>query len=226
MKTTFQALVKQCGACAAAFCLIQSGIATAQKLPDVVAAPKGMTINISLQTGTKSNLSFGTNTSFGSNLSTQSSPGMTTTAVSSFTPLQASITSQIGDGPAKGKTTANIANLRAQGTGETNIAGKPISAKDANFASGEAVLDGVGASVKIDLNPLKSAFIVETAPNIVGGVACNSASTTACSYSKTDGTKPYSDIQISSGNSGGNITSTTTVDIGTSQFTSSFAQSF
>lgn len=210
-----------------AACLLQAGVGMAQRLPDVTIAPKGQTINMSMQTGSKSNLSFGTSTSFGANLSTQSSPGMTTTATSSFTPLEGSITSQIGANPnAIGKTTATIQNLRAQGTGQTNVAGQPILANDANFASGEAILDGVGATVSINLNPAKSGFAVEALPNVVGGIACNGSSSTACNYTDIDGKKPYSDQQFASGNSNASITSNTTVDIGSTMFTSTFAQSF
>lgn len=225
---SIQTMAWQLGSATAASFILQAGLASAQKLPDVVAAPKGGTINMSLQTGSKSNLSFGTNTSFGTNLSTQSSPGMTATAISSFTPLSASITSNIGGTQpgSVGKTTASISNLRAQGTGQTTIGGSPILATDANFASGEAILDGVGSSVEIKLDPLKSGYMVEATPNIVGGAACNSASTTACQYTDNNGKKPYEDQQFASGNAGANISSNTTVDIGSSQFTSSFAQSF
>ena len=225
---SIQTMAWQLVSATAASFILQAGLASAQKLPDVVAAPKGGTINMSLQTGSKSNLSFGTNTSFGTNVSSQSSPGMTITAVSSFTPFTASITSNIGGTQAGsiGKTTASISNLRAEGTGQTNIAGSPILATDANFASGEAILDGVGSSVEIVLDPTKSAYKVEATPNIVGGAACNSNSTTACKYSDDTGKKPYADQQFASGNAGANITSNTTVDIGSSQFTSSFAQSF
>ena len=227
MFTSFQGLAKKSGYVVFAGWILQVGMAFAQKIPDLVVAPKGQTINMSLSTGSKSNLSFGTSTSFGANLSTQSTSGMTTTSVSSFTPLEASITSQIGMSPnALGKTTATISNLKAEGSGQTTVAGSSILAKDANFASGDAVLDGVGASVKINLNPQQSYFSVETAPNIVGGVACNSSSQTACSYTDVSGAKPYDELQISSGNAGANISSSTTVDIGTNQFTSSFSQSF
>lgn len=202
-------------------------LAYGQKLPDVTPAPKGQTINMTLQTGSKSNLSFGTNTSFGASLSSQFSPGMTVTATSSFTPSEASITSTIGAGATPGKTTATISNLRAQGTGSTTVAGAPINATDANFASGNAVLDGVGASVNIVLDPLKSGFNVEALPNIVGSSGCSpSKSSTACKYTKDDGTKPYSDQQFANGSATANINTNTTVDINTSQFASSFSQSF
>lgn len=213
-------------AAAVVLSLIGGGLAYGQKLPDVTPAPKGQTINMSLQTGSKSNLSFGTNTSFGASLSSQFSPGMTVTATSSFTPSEASITSTIGAGATPGKTTATISNLRAQGTGTTTVAGAPINATDANFASGNAVLDGVGASVNIVLDPLKSGFTVQALPNIVGSAACSPTSTKDCKYTKDDGTKPYAEQQFANGSSTANINTNTTVDIGTSQFASSFSQSF
>jgi len=223
---SFSIITRNLGISAASLFLLQAGLASAQKIPDLVVAPKGQTINMSLQTGSKSTLAFGTNTSFGANLSTQSSPGMTATATSNFTPLEASITSQIGSGPALGKTTASISNLRAQGSGNTTVAGAPILASDANFASGEAVLDGVGATVSIVLDPEKSGFMIEGLPNVVGGVACNGSSGTACQYTDAAGKKPYDEQQFASGNATASITSNTTVDINNTQFTSTFAQSF
>lgn len=213
------------GVCATSFLLAAQPV-IAQKLPDVVAPAKGLTVNLSLQSGSKSNLSFGTSTSFGASLNTQFSPGTTVTASSQFTPSQGSVTSSIGSGATPGKTTATISNLRAQGNGATNVAGAPINATDANFASGNAVLDGVGANVSIVLNPLSSGFSVETMPNIVGSSGCNSKSSNACKFTKDDGTKPYADIQVSSGSATGSVNTNTNVDIGSSQFTSSFAQSF
>jgi len=205
---------------------LSSGLAHAQKLPDVTPAPKGQTINMSLQTGSKSNLSFGTNSSFGASLSSQYSPGMTVTTTSNFNPSEASIHSEIGTGSTPGKTTATISNLRAQGNGPTTVAGAPINALDANFASGNAILEGLTAGVKIILDPKLSLFEVEATPNIIGSAGCNPSSTTACKYTKDDGTKPYPDQQFANGSSTGTVNTNTTVDIGTTQFSSSFSQSF
>jgi hypothetical protein len=211
---------------AAGLLVLNAGLAFAQKLPDVTPAPKGQTINMSLQTGSKSNLSFGTNTSFGASVSSQFSPGMTVTAESNFNPIEASITSEIGTGTTPGKTTASISNLRAQGTGSTTVGGAPINATDANFASGNAVLEGLSAGVTVVLDPKLSGFNVEATPNIVGAAACNASATTSCKYTKDDGTKPYADQQFANGSANGSVNTNTTVDIGTSQFASSFSQSF
>lgn len=241
MKMVFK-IAKQTSA---ALLLVGSSTVCAQTLnisdlSKVPQADPGKTINLSLQQGAKSNLSFGTNTSFGANLSTQNSNGMTVSAKSNFTPNLTSIESNIGIGTiseSKGKTTALIKNLRAQEyAGATNsplLITDPTSGKQeplvlSNSASGEAILDGVGASVKIDLNPETSSFSVESMPNIVGGIACNATTgvTAPCSYVDADGKKPYDTLQVSSGNSGASITSTTNVDIGTTNFVSSFSQTY
>lgn len=210
----------------ATFLGLHSGGALCQKLPDVTVAPKGQTINLSLQTGSKSNLSFGSNTSFGASLSSQFSPGMTVTATSNFVPTTASIISNVGNGTTLGKTSAAISNLRAAGNGPTTVAGAPINANDATFASGNALLDGVSATVDISLNGLKSGFTVQALPNIVGGGACSASETQSCQYSDAEGLKPYEVQQFANGSSTAQITTNTNVDIGTSQYTSSFAQSF
>lgn len=208
------------------FLLLGATLGQAQTLPNPTPAGKGETINMSIQSGAKSSLAFGTNTSFGASLSSQSSPGMTVTATSDFTPSAASISSSIGAGATAGKTTATISNLRAQGNGATTVAGSPILATDAQFASGNAVLDGVAATVNIVLDPLKSGFSVEALPNIVGGDACSTKTSDACKYVDSAGKKPYDQQQFASGSATASITSNTNVDISTTEFTSTFAQSF
>lgn len=203
----------------------QAQALSAPVLPSPVAPPKGQTVNLSLQSGSKSNLSFGTNTSFGASLNTQLTPGMTVTSVSNFAPLEASISSTIGAGSTPGKTTATISNLRAEGNGSTTIGGAPINATSGNFASGNAVLEGLGANVILKLDPKLSEFKVETAPNVIGSAAC-SPSTGVCKYTTDDGKKPYPELQVSSGSANASLNTNTTVDIGSNQFSSSFAQSF
>lgn len=211
----------------------------------------GSTINLSSQSGSKSNLTFGTNTSFGASLSTQFSEGMTVTSSSRFNPVTAEIRSDIGITTGNlGKTTANISNLSAGGganTGSTTIAGTTINADKASLASGNAILEGLSAGVNIVLDKDKSGFNVEAMPNVIGSAGCNLASATACTYTfakdqktlnvldkdgKIVGTvdaygmKPYDGQQFSSGSATASVNSNTNVDIGTSQFSSVFAQSF
>lgn len=208
--------------------------AHAQSLPVPEAVAKGTTQNLSIQNGSKSSLAFGTNTSFGSSISTQSSPGMTSIINAVFIPASASITSNIGQGTVPGVTKALISNLKAQGNGAIPIPGgdglSTISAEEANFASGNAVLEGVGAGINLAISGEGTRFSAIATPNTVGyepGVTsgCDVATGT-CSYSNKDGTKPYPDQQFANGSANATITSNTTVDIQTNQFSSTFAQSF
>ena len=181
---------------------------------------------MSVSSGTKSSLSFGTNTSFGASVSSQTSPGMTVTTSSNLTPLVGSITSAVGSGLVAGKTTAEVSNLRAAGSGPSTIGGSQINMTEANFASGNSILDGLTARLSLELNPEATGFSVEAMPNIVGGFACNSKRSQACNYTDINGKKPYEDIQITSGSANSNISSGTNVDIQTNQFSSAFAQTF
>ena len=206
--------------------------ASAQILPNPTPADKGTTQNLSIQNGSKSSLAFGTNTSFGASLSTQSSPGMTTVIDSTFVPSSSSITSSIGSGTVPGTTKATISNLKAQGSGAVPIPGSDatITSDQANFASGNALLEGVGATIDISLiGDGGSRFSAVATPNTVGytptSPACSLSGGT-CLFSDVDGKKPYADQQFANGNATATITSNTTVDIQTNQFSSTFAQSF
>ena len=205
--------------------------AKAQILPNPTPAEKGTTQNLSVQNGSKSSLAFGTNTAFGASLSTQSSPGMNSIIESKFVPSTASITSSIGSGDTAGVTKATISNLKAQGTGIIPIPGGDgsITTDQANFASGNALLEGVGATVDLSLTgDGGSTFAASVSPNTVGYTPDKPCSAGAgnCLYSDVDGKKAYSEQQFANGNATATITSNTTVDIQTNQFSSTFAQSF
>jgi len=205
--------------------------AKAQILPNPTPAEKGTTQNLSIQNGSKSSLAFGTNTAFGASLSTQSSPGMNSVIESKFVPSTASITSSIGSGDTPGVTRATISNLKAQGTGTVPIPGGDgtLTSDQLNFASGNALLEGVGATVDISLTGEGgSKFSALATPNTVGYTPENACSlaTGDCLYSGVDGKKPYEEQQFANGNATATITSNTTVDIQTNQFSSTFAQSF
>ena len=205
--------------------------AQAQILPNPTAAEKGTTQNLSIQNGSKSSLAFGTNTAFGASLSTQSSPGMISVIESKFVPSTASITSSIGSGDTPGVTRATISNLKAQGNGTLPIPGGDgtITSDQLNFASGNALLEGVGATVDISLTgDGGSNFSALVTPNTVGYTPDNSCNLSSgnCLYTTVDGKKPYEEQQFANGNATATITSNTTVDIQTNQFSSTFAQSF
>jgi len=226
-------MVKSLAHALAVIALASPIVARGQTLPAPLPAEKGTTQNLSIQNGSKSSLAFGTNTSFGASLSTQSSPGMSVVIDSTFVPSSASISSSIGTSvDALGITKATISNLKAQGSGTLPVPGGngTITSDQANFASGNAILEGVGANIDLSLDGGDgSKFSAIVTPNTVGytpgGVTC-SLSAGDCLYAGADGKKPYSDQQFANGNATATITSNTTVDIQTNQFSSTFAQSF
>jgi len=226
-------MVKSFAHALAVIALASPVVSRAQTLSAPLPAEKGTTQNLSIQNGSKSSLAFGTNTSFGASLSTQSSPGMSAVIESTFVPSSASISSSIGSSPdALGTTKATITNLKAQGAGTLPVPGGSgsITSDQANYASGNALLEGVGATIDLSLvGSGGSKFSAIVTPNTVGytpgGSTCSIAGGD-CIYADVNGKKPYADQQFANGNATATITSNTTVDIQTNQFASTFAQSF
>lgn len=215
---------------AVALLLLLSPIAAkGQILPNPTAAAKGTTQNLSVQNGSKSSLAFGTNTAFGASLSTQSSPGMNSIIESRFVPSTASITSSIGSGDTAGVTKATISNLKAQGTGIIGVPGGDgsITTDQANFASGNALLEGVGATVDLSLTGDGVLHLQQVYLQILLDIPLtNHAAQPPIAYIQMQMVKAYSEQQFANGNATATITSNTTVDIQTNQFSSTFAQSF
>ena len=194
------------------------------------------TVNMSVQNGSRASLSFGTNTSFGTSVSTSSTTGMSAGATSILTPAPGgTIKSMIGDGSAAGKTTAQISNLRANGTGNAPFNGSTINTTEGLFSSGDAVLDGVKASIDLGLKDTDTAFKASALPNSLTGqeLFCSQFGTASCKAS-SDGipqvqataTGDASSNQVSNASSSAQVSSNTNVDIQSSSFTSTFVQSF
>lgn len=112
--------------------LFTIGIAKAQQsLPLPAPAAKGETQNLSVTSGNRSSLTFGTTTNFGVSVSSQNSGGMTVLSRSELKPSIGTISSSVGVyGETPGRTVVNIGNLRAAGdAGSINL---PKGAVDAN----------------------------------------------------------------------------------------------
>jgi hypothetical protein len=175
----------------------------AQVLPDLPKPTKGETINMSVQSGTRSQLSFGSSTSFGSGVSLNATEGTSANATSSLAPSAgASLTLSIGAGTVPSVTTAKVENLKA--TSATN-----------SSSSGNADLNGVQGKLDLTLDSTRTSF---------------SASTTTLhsSYSPSgqNGAPLKTGNQTSSANGNASVTNNTNVDINTSNFTSIFSQAF
>jgi hypothetical protein len=196
-----------------------SGTAMAQSLPTLVTPAKGDTINMSVQNGSKSSLSFGSSTSFGASVNMNTTEGTSTSATSMLAPKDGStLTFSIGNGSQQGKTSANIDNLRAQGGGSTTVAGSPIEARDSTFSSGNALLEGVQSVVVVPLDADRTGFTAKT----------NTLHSTYSTGKEAgqDGPQLGSGSQSANASGSAMVNSNTNVDINSSSFTSVFLQAF
>lgn len=199
--------------------LLMGGFASsAQQLPILTTPTKGDTVNMSIQNGSRSQLSFGSSTSLGTSVSLTATEGVSTAATSSLAPASgATLSFSIGSGDIKGTTSANIDNLRAQGGGATNVAGAPINSTESTFSSGKAELTGVQSQLNITLDNQKTGFTSRT-------------NTLHSAYGTTvpgqDGAPLKSGTQTSNASGSANINSNTNVDINSTSFTSVFMQAF
>lgn len=177
--------------------------AVAQTLPDLPKPTKGETINMSIQNGTRSSLSFGSATSFGSNVTLNATEGTSASSTSSLAPAAgATLNLSIGTGSIPSVTSANIENLKTQSNANTS-------------SSGKAELSGVQGKLDLTLDSARTGFSSQT-------------TTLHSSY----GTNGQNGAQLKTGNqtssAAGNamVNSNTNVDINTSNFTSIFSQAF
>jgi hypothetical protein len=203
-----------CSVMAAAPCAVH-----AQKLPDLPVPTPGTTINMSLSSGSKASLTFGSSTTFGTSASFSATDGASASSTSTLTPSFGSVKFSIGDGVAAGRTSADISNLRASGSSDTEALGSKISETN-NNATGNAILTGVTGVLELTLDPSKSSF----------GARTNSLHET---YGAKDGL-PGADgkslssntTQISNASASAVINTNTNVDINTTSFTQTFSQAF
>ena len=158
---------------------------------------------MSVQSGTRSQLSFGSATSFGSSVSLNATEGTSANSSSSLAPSPgASLTLSIGAGAVPSITTAKIENLKA--TSATN-----------SSSSGNADLNGVQGKLDLTLDSTRTSFSAQT--------------TTLHSSYGTNGqhSAPLkTGNQTSSASGNASVNSNTNVDINTSNFTSIFSQAF
>ena len=199
-----------------------------------VAAPeKGTTQNLSVTNGSRTALAVGNTTSFGAASNLTLSKGLTGVSRTVLIPSSVAITSDIGDN-ALGQTTINISNLAANGDsgsltpdGDSGVSGGSIELTEGTqYASGNADILGMGASVVLDIDPGntsapgEASFFATVHPNINGLDACQPTHDKACPYVTND--------DLVSGNTGANasLSTTTNIDINANSFVNTFAQSF
>lgn len=211
------------------------------------AASGRSTENLSVTNGSRTSLSVGNSTSFGASANLTVSEGLTAVSRSVLAPSEVTIGSSIGykqtQGSASpelsGLTKINISNLTAKGGGTINPgaqggvgSGSVINSTDGQFASGDATIDGMGATVDMKIGSTQAgdsstgsqaSFFAIVHPNIADDaaeLACNPSHTKACQYTSGNG--------LVSGNAGAsaNLSTQTNIDIQANSFTQTFAQSF
>lgn len=203
--------------------------------PTVVSPGKGLTENLSVTNGSRTTLSVGNSTAFGSSSNISAGAGVVAVSRSVLIPSSVGIVSTIGSNPSKlGVTNISISNLSAKGSGTITPGSNSGAGSDSkvtsdcaagycsNYASGNALIDGMGAEVKMtignDANSQASFFT--TVHQQVDGAACAPTATVACKYVLTD--------NLMTGNAGAsaNLSTNTNIDIQANSFTQTFAQSF
>lgn len=195
------------------------------------AASGRSTENLSVTNGSRTTLSVGNSTSFGANTNLSSSAGLVSVSRSVLIPSTIGIESSIGSGQTLGKTIINISNLTAKGGGEIlpgsgsgTSSGSKINSTDGQFASGNAVIDGMQASVKMDIGANGEASFFSTVHPTLNdpttGCAPSSSANGACAF------KPVTDLVSGNASAAANLSTTTNIDIQANTFTQTFAQSF
>jgi len=198
---------------------------------NVVPPTKGETQNLSVTNGSRTALSVGNTTSFGASTNLTLSSGLTGVSRTVLIPSSVTISSKIGDNALQ-QTKIDISNLSAQGqSGSITPVGSSVSGgtidlqEGTQYASGNAYIEGMGASVSLGIDPAnigapgEASFFSTVHPNIKDQAACLPTNTEPCSYVVNE---------LVSGNAGANasLSTTTNIDINANSFVNTFAQSF
>jgi hypothetical protein len=202
-----------------------------------LAPTGGGTENLSVTNGSRTSLSVGNSTSFGASTNLSLSAGLVGVGRSTLIPATTTVTSNIGTtGTKVGITTINISNLTAKGGGTVNPNktegigdGTTIESNDGQFASGDATIDGMSATVSMTIDPnvkvgdvnSQASFYSIVHPNLTSAsAACEPSAGKPCAYVTQDA--------LVSGNAAAsaNLATQTNIDIQASSFTQTFAQSF
>lgn len=199
----------------------------------------GGTENLSVTNGSRTSLSVGNSTSFGASTNLSLSGGLVGVGRSTLIPAATTVTSNIGvngsSGTNSGITKINISNLTAKGGGTINPnstvgigTGTTIDSKEGQFASGDATIDGMSATVTMNIDPTvkigdinsQGSFYSIVHPNLVAGQNCEPQAGTSCMYA------PQNELVSGNAAASANLATQTNIDIQANSFTQTFAQSF
>jgi hypothetical protein len=183
---------------------------------EIVNSLKGSSLTRSSSSGGKSSLSFGANTTFGTSANINATSGTKAESISNVKFSSGVLTTTLGGD--NNSVTADIGNIRANDMTSV-IQGEDVTtvASDTNsYSNGNADISGIFQSNVLELDGANSAFTTKT----------SSVHGDSATYEEIKSENVTPDAQIASGSSGAMFSTTTDVDINTSDFVSSFQQAF
>lgn len=200
---------------------ISSGVNAQIQLPEIVPGEivtslKGTSLTRSSSSGGKSSLSFGANTTFGTSANINATSGTKAESVSEIKFQSGTLTTTLGG--EDNAVTADIGNIRANNLSLVDDGGTQttVNSDTNSYSNGNAALTGILQSNVIEMDGENSEFTTK-----ISSVHGDSAS-----YEEIKSENVSTDAQIASGSSGAMFSTTTEVDINTSDFVSSFQQAF
>lgn len=210
---------------------------SAQQLPTLAAPVKGETQSMTLQTGSRSQLTFGSSTSIGTSASLNATDGSQATTKASLAPVQGgTVLFRIGSDEKSNASpiTANIENLKTSGSGTTNLSSSTIEGNNVNGSSGQAQITGIQSQLSFTIDSSRSEFS-STATTIPNASNSDNSTTDTASVQNTSTTSPVTSTttpttttnnRVANTSGAANISSNTNVDINNTNFTNVFMQAF
>ena len=183
---------------------------------EIVNSLKGTSLTRTTSSGGKSSLSFGANTTFGTSANINSTSGSKAESISDVKFKTGTLTTRLGG--ENDSVAADIGNIRANNMSSVDQDDSltSISSDTNSYSNGNADISGILQSNAFEVDGANSTF--STKVSTVHGDNPEFDQITSENVS--------SDAQLASGSSGVMFSTTTDVDINTSDFVSSFQQAF
>lgn len=200
---------------------VSSGVNAQTQLPEIipgeiVTALKGTSLTRTSSTGGNSSLSFGANATFGTSANINTTSGTKAESISNVKFSSGVLTTVLGGDT--NSVSADIGNIRANDISSI-IQGEEVTtvgSGENSYSNGNADISGIFQSNSLEIDGDNSIFTTKT----------SSVHGDSASYDEISSENISTNNQVTSGSSGAIFSTTTEVDINTSEFASSFQQAF
>ena len=200
---------------------VSSGVNAQTQLPEIipgeiVTALKGTSLTRTSSTGGNSSLSFGANATFGTSANINTTSGTKAESISNVKFSSGVLTTVLGGDT--NSVSADIGNIRANDISSI-IQGEELTtvgSGENSYSNGNADISGIFQSNSLEIDGDNSIFTTKT----------SSVHGDSASYDEISSENISTNNQVASGSSGAIFSTTTEVDINTSEFASSFQQAF